>query len=82
MAQTTGLVQRLSTGTVFSCAWIGPNASNTELLFVTSDGSVEDSAFAAAMVDTLSAALTNYRAVTAFHGDHDAKITGLTVDPV
>jgi hypothetical protein len=83
MATTTGLVQQLS---VFSgpiaCAWIGPTSTNTEVLVVTSDGTTADIAFAESLIQTLSAAATNYRAVVATHGDSDAAITGLTIDPV
>jgi hypothetical protein len=82
MAQTSGLVQKLTVGSAFSCAWIGPNATNTELLLITSDGSAADAAFAGTLVDTLSAAMTNYRAVIAFHADNSARITGLRIDPV
>jgi hypothetical protein len=82
VAETSGLVQKLSVGQSFSCAWIGPTPTNTELLLVTSSGSAADAAFAGSLVDTLSAALTNYRAVVAVHGDHDAKITALRIDPV
>jgi hypothetical protein len=82
MAQTSGLVQKLTVGGSFACVWIGPNTTNTELLVVTSDGSPADAAFAGTLVDTLSAALTNYRAVVAFHGDTSAKITAVTIEPV
>jgi len=82
MAQTNGLVQKLTVGAFFSCVWIGPNVTNTELLVVTSDGSAADAAFAGTLVDTLSAALTNYRAVVAFHDTNSAKITGVTIEPV
>jgi hypothetical protein len=83
MASTTGLVQQLS---VFSgplaCAWIGPTAANTEVLVVTSDGSPGGESFAESLIQTLSAAATNYRSVVAFHGDSDAAITSLRIDPV
>jgi hypothetical protein len=82
VAETSGLVQRLTVGESFSCVWIGPQPTNTELLLVTSDGSAQGAAFAASLVDTLSAALTNYRAVTAVHGNNNATITGLRIDPV
>jgi hypothetical protein len=83
MADTTGLVQQLS---VFSgpiaCAWIGPTSTNTEVLVVGNDGSAGDIAFAESLIQTLSAAATNYRAVVASHGDTDAAITSLRIDPV
>jgi hypothetical protein len=83
MAETTGLVQRL---TVFSstltCVWIGPTPNNNELLSVSNDSSAADTAFAANLIQTLAAAATNYRAVAAIHGDSDAKIISVRVDPV
>ena len=82
MAETTGLVQRLSIGDTFTCVWIGPTATNTELLVITNDGSTANSAFAGTLVETLAAASTNYRAVVAIHGDTSAKITALRIDPI
>lgn len=83
MAETTGLVQRLTVVTsTLTCAWIGPTPNNTELLSVTNDGSAADIAFAANLVQTLAAAATNYRVVAAVHADNDAKITSVRVDPV
>lgn len=84
MAETTGLVQQLNvlSGSTSACAWIGPTASNTELLVVSNDGSAEELAFAGDLVQILAAALTNYRAVVAFHGDSDSVITSLRIDPV
>jgi hypothetical protein len=84
MAETTGLVQQLL---VFSgpsaCAWIGPTATNSEVLVVSSNtGSTADVALAESLIQTLSAAATNYRAVAAAHGDTDAAITSLRIDPV
>jgi D-serine deaminase-like pyridoxal phosphate-dependent protein len=84
MAQTTGLVQQL---VVFSgpsaCAWIGPTATNSEVLVVNSGtGSTADVAFAESLIQTLSAAATNYRAVVAAHNDTDAIITSVSIDPV
>jgi NAD-dependent SIR2 family protein deacetylase len=82
VAQTTGLVQKLTVGEIFSCAWIGPTPNNTELLLLQNDGSPASVAFYTTAIDTLSAALTNYRAVVAIHGDSDATVTGLRIDPV
>lgn len=83
MAETTGLVQQLS---VFSgpiaCAWIGPTSTNTEVLVVANDGTDADIAFAGSLIQTLAAAATNFRAVVASHGDTDAAITALNIDPV
>jgi hypothetical protein len=82
MAETTGLVQRLSIGETFTCVWIGPQANNTALFLVENDGSTASATFASTLVDTLTAALTNYRAVVAVHGDMSARITGIRIDPV
>lgn len=83
MAQTTGLVQRLTVvSRTLTCVWIGPTPNNTELLIVSSDDSPGGSAFAANLVQTLAAAATNYRRVAATHGNSDAKITAVRVDPV
>ena len=83
MAQTTGLVQRLSILTSeVACVWIGPRANNAEVLVVTNDGTSADVAFAGSLIQMLTAASTNFRAVIATHGDTDAKITALQIDPV
>jgi hypothetical protein len=83
MAQTTGLVQRLSVlSATAACVWIGPRPNNAEVLLVTNDGSAADSAFAGSLIQMLIAASTNFRAVIATHGDADAKITALQIDPV
>ena len=83
MAQTTGLVQRLSiVSQTAACAWIGPRPNNVELLLVTNDGSAASIAFAGSIIETLAAASTNFRAVIATHGDQDSKITALQIDPV
>jgi hypothetical protein len=83
MAETTGLVQQLSVfAGPLACAWIGPTATNTEVLVISSDGSAASTAFAETVIQTLSAAATNYRAVVAGHGDSDAAITSLRIDPV
>jgi len=83
MAQTTGLVQRLSIlSPTIACVWLGPRPNNAEVLLVTSDGSTADSAFASSLIQTLAAASTNFRAVIATHGDTNAKITALQIDPV
>ena len=83
MAETTGLVQQLA---VFSgpiaCAWIGPTSTNTEVLVVANDGTAADIAFAGSLIQALAAAATNFRAVVASHGDTDAAITSLNIDPV
>jgi hypothetical protein len=82
MAETVGLVQRLTVVSTLTCVWIGPNATNTSLLFVNTSGTAAGSAFAANLVQTLAAAATNYRRVAAIHADSDSEITALRVDPV
>jgi hypothetical protein len=83
MAETTGLVQQLSVfAGPLACAWIGPTSTNTEVLAVVSDGTDAENSFAESLIQTLSAAATNYRSVVAFHGDSDATITSLRIDPV
>ncbi|MBW3579320.1 MAG: hypothetical protein KY462_16605 [Actinobacteria bacterium] len=71
-----------SVGNLLACAWIGPTASDTELLAVNHDGSPEELAFATNAVQMLATASTNYRPVTAFHGDTDALITSVRVESV
>ncbi len=83
MAETTGLVQRLTiSSSSLTCAWIGPNPNNVTILMVKNDGSASDSAFAASMIEALAAASTNYRQVVAVHGDSDSYITSLRIEPV
>lgn len=83
MAETTGLVQRMSVvSSTQTCVWIGPKPDNTSLLVVSNDSSAADSAFAANLVQTLAAAATNYRRVAAIHSSDDSKITSVRVDPV
>jgi hypothetical protein len=83
VAQTTGLVQRLSIfSSAAACVWIGPRPNNTEVLIVSNDGSAGDLAFASTLIQVLAAASTNFRAVIATHGSSSAKITALQVDPV
>lgn len=83
MAETTGLVQRIAVvAPTVTCVWVGPTPTNTEALVVTNDGSSQDSAFANTLIQTLTAAATGYRQVVALHGDTDAIITGLQLDPI
>jgi len=83
MAETTGLVQRLSIlEKSATCVWIGPTPNNVEALVITNDGSTADVAFTESLVQTLAAAATNYRAVVAVHADSDTKITSLRIEPV
>jgi hypothetical protein len=83
MAETSGLVQRLSILTdTITCVWIGPTPDNTEILLITNDGSALDAAFATSMIQALASASTNYRGVVAVHDDADATITSVRVDPL
>lgn len=84
MAQTSGAVQSLSITTSQACVWIGPNLGNAEVLVI-NIASADDSAtvaFKASMMDALGAALVSRQAVTATHGDQDAAITQLVINPV
>jgi hypothetical protein len=82
VAETTGLVQRLSVFDILTCVWIGPTPDNAEILLVLNDGSAASAQFAGTLVEVLSAAMTNYRSVAAIHADDDATITSLRIDPV
>lgn len=83
MAETTGLVQSISIlSETTTCVWIGPTPNNTEALLVTNDGSSQDAGFASTLIQTLAAASTNYRQVTAVHGNSDAKITSVRLETI
>jgi len=83
MAEIIGLVQRLSILTdTLTCVWIGPTPTNTEILLVTNDGSVAGAAFSNTMIHALASASTNYREVVAVHGDTDATITSVRIEPI
>lgn len=83
MAETTGLVQRLTVASpTLTCVWVGPTPNNSSILIVSNDGSPAGSAFAATLVETLAAAATNYRSVAAAHGNSSSEITSVRIDPV
>lgn len=83
MAETTGLVQRLSVvSETLTCVWIGPTPNNTEALILTNNGTTQDAAFANVLIQCLASASTNYRQVVAVHGDSDAKITSVRIEPI
>jgi len=83
MAETTGLVQRLTVASAtLTCVWVGPTPTNSSILIVSNDGSASGSAFAATLVETLAAAATNYRSVAAVHGNNNSEITAVRIDPV
>jgi hypothetical protein len=85
MAETAGLVQRLTVlpDAALACAWIGPSPTNTELLFVARTGSdsAQQGAFKSSIVDALMTAVASRREVVAIHGNSDAEIIGLRIDP-
>ena len=85
MAETAGLVQKLTVipSSALACAWIGPTPANTELLYVKRDAgeSPEAGSFENSMVDALADAVVSRREVVAIHGDSDARITSLRIDP-
>ncbi len=84
--KTTGLVQRLSitAGNIgLACAWIGPTPTNTELLFILRDNSdpADVGTFKNSIVDALVTAQVGRREVVATHGDSDAEIFNLNIEP-
>jgi hypothetical protein len=89
MAQTTGLVQKLSilpgagSAASFCCVWVGASPTNTELLTVLQEAgdSAQAGSFKASMVEGLVAAQVNRREVVVVHGDDDALITSVTINP-
>jgi hypothetical protein len=85
MAQTTGLIQYLSVApsSPVACVLIGPSPSNTELLGVTvaSGDSAATLAYKSSMIEALATAMIARREVTATHGDSDAIITSVAVNP-
>ena len=88
MAQTTGLVQRLTIipalGSVgFCCVWIGPSPTNSALLFVqrVASDSAPAGDFKTSMVDGLVSAQASRREVRVGHGDTSSEITSLEVYP-
>lgn len=85
MAETTGLVQRLTVAPDFAaaCAWIGPTPANTVLLFVERQAGTPPAtgAFQSSMVDALTAAAVSRREVVATHGAASGRITGLRIGP-
>lgn len=83
MAQTTGLVQSLTVSTSQACTQIGPDPNNAELLVIsiTSANDPAVIAFQTSMIDALAAALASRRAIVATHGDQDATITQVVINP-
>jgi len=89
MAQTIGLVQKLiimpelTSNQALACVWIGPTPANAELLMVNrlDTDSSHAGAFKNSIVDALVTALVSRREVVADHGDSDALITSLTIEP-
>lgn len=85
MAETVGLVQKLSvlSSVAWACVWIGPTPDNTELLSVIRDSSdaAHVGAFKNSIVDGLVTAQVARREVVATHGDSDALITSLAIEP-
>jgi hypothetical protein len=84
MAETRGVVQRLklTSGSILAWAYIGPSPTNTRLLLVEQAATDPAAiAFRASMAEALSGALLSRREVIATHGDNDAVITMLQVEP-
>jgi hypothetical protein len=83
MAETKGLVHRLTILTnQLTCVWVGPTPNNVEVLLVNNDGTPLSIAFGTSLIQALMAASSNYREVIAVHGDMDAAITSLRIEPV
>jgi hypothetical protein len=86
MAETAGIVQRLTLipESALACVWIGPSPANTEALFVKREDNDPpgDAALKISIIDALSAALVSRHEIVAIHGDEDARITSLRIDPV
>lgn len=87
MAETAGLVQKLTFtqfgSTSYGCVWIGPTPSNTEFLFIKRLNADAENvgALKNSMMDALATAMVNRREVVAIHGNSDAIITALRIDP-
>lgn len=86
MAQTAGIVQRLSVftdvGNLLACAWLGPTPTSNELFVVRHDGSAADLAFATGAVQALTAASANYRPVVVTHGNSDGIVSAVSIESV
>ena len=85
MAETTGIVQRLSVipNATLACIWIGPTPTNTEALFIEYQAGdpASRTVYQSSMVDALAAAVVTRREVVAVHGATSARITSLRIDP-
>lgn len=86
MAQTRGFVHRLKIGSpsILGWAYIGPTATDTELLLVMAPVglSAVDAAYRASMADALAVALSANKEVVAFHPDNSAEITSVHMPPL
>jgi hypothetical protein len=85
MAETTGIVQKLSVlpGATLACIWIGPTPTNTEALFIVYQAGdpASNAVYQGSMVDALAAAAVTRREVVAIHDATSARITSLRIDP-
>jgi len=82
MAQSTGLVQRLNFfGTGSVCVWIGPDESDTEILFIAFHSGDDDHVLAAkkSMLNLLVKAKTAGYQIQAQHGASSAEITSVSL---
>jgi len=86
MAQTRGFVHRLkvTSPSILAWAYIGPTATNTELLLVLAPLNLTavDAAYRASMADALAVALSTNKEVVAFHPDNGAEITAVHLPPL
>jgi len=77
MAETIGIVQRLTIAPDWACTWIGPTPANTELLVVTDTSGV----LRGNIVDALATALVSRREIKAGHADNNGEITYILIEP-
>lgn len=87
MAETAGLVQRLSviplSNTSLACFWVGPHPTSTEVFYILRPDSDPDQlgAFKNSMVDALTSAYVTRQEVTLFHGDTSSEVDSLRFEP-
>ena len=85
MAETTGLVQRLTilSGISIACAWVGPTPGNAEIFYVLREQAEppNSGAFLNNIVDTLATAMVTRREVVVIHPNNDARIDSLRIEP-
>lgn len=84
MAETVGLVQRLSVFVEgFACFWIGPTPNITEVVSIQrkSGDASHIGAFKNSMIDALTSAHMDRQEVTVIHPDNSSLITSVSLEP-